>query len=332
MRKDNILVIGACGQIGADLVPALRRIHGDQHVVAADIRPLAAERRSEGPYIQLDALNYGALSALISKHDINQVYLLAARLSATGEQHPQKAWDLNMQSLLNLLNLAREKKLAKIFWPSSIAVFGPDAPKKNCPQLAPQRPATVYGISKAAGEQWCQYYWNKYRIDTRSLRYPGLISHKSTPGGGTTDYAVDIFHRAIADQQYTCFLEPNTMLPMMYMPDAIRATLELMEAPASKISVRSSYNLAAMSFTPATLAACIERYIPAFRIRYEPDYRQTIADSWPQTIDDALARSDWGWDHEFELSATTKDMIAHLAKSPGLPLEQILEQLPGGFY
>jgi nucleoside-diphosphate-sugar epimerase len=332
MRKENILVIGACGQIGSELVPALRRQYGDAHTIAADLQPPTPERRSAGIYIQLDALNYGALSTLITRHDISQVYLLAAMLSATGERQPQRAWDLNMQSLLNILDLAREKKLAKVFWPSSIAVFGPDAPKENCPQLAAQRPGTVYGISKAAGEQWCQYYWTKYGIDTRSLRYPGLISHKTAPGGGTTDYAVDIFHQAVNQQQYTCFLKPDTRLPMMYMSDAIRATMELMEAPAANLRVRSSYNLAAMSFTPAELARSIERYIPAFRIDYRPDYRQSIAETWPASIDDTPARHDWGWDHDFELSAMTRDMLLHLAKAPGVSLEQILESLPGGFY
>jgi nucleoside-diphosphate-sugar epimerase len=332
MKTDNILVIGACGQIGAELVPALRKVYGNLHVVAADLLPLTKDMGSPGPYVQLDALNYGALATLITRYDINQVYLLAAMLSATGERQPQKAWDLNMQTLLNLLDIAREKKLDKIFWPSSIAVFGPTAPKINCPQKAPQLPATVYGISKSAGEQWCQYYYSKYGVDTRSLRYPGLISHKTAPGGGTTDYAVDIFHQAVNHQSYTCYLNEDTRLPMMYMADAIRATMEVMAAPAAGLTVRTSYNLAAMSFTPAELARSIERYIPGFWIDYAPDYRQGIADTWPQSIDDSVAGRDWGWDHDYELSGTTRDMILHLAKAPGMPLEQILELLPGGFF
>jgi nucleoside-diphosphate-sugar epimerase len=332
MKRDMILVIGACGQIGAELVPALRRVHGDLHVVAADLRPPDKDKRSAGPYVQLDVLNYGALSALISRYDINQVYLLAATLSANGEQNPQRAWDLNMQGLLNVLNLAREKKLAKIFWPSSIAVFGPDAPRLACPQQAVKSPVTVYGISKVAGEQWCQYYWNKYGVDTRSLRYPGLISHSAAPGGGTTDYAVEIFHEAITHQRYTCFLGEDTALPMMYMPDAIRATMELMAAPAANLPVRTSYNIAAMSITPGRLAKAIRQYIPAFAIEYAPDHRQAIADSWPQSIADAAARSDWQWDHEYELAGTTRDMLHHLIKGTETSLGELSELLSPIFF
>jgi nucleoside-diphosphate-sugar epimerase len=327
MKSDNILVIGASGQIGTELVPALRRVHGDLHVVAADVRPHQKDRPSAGPYVQLDVLNYGALGSLIDRYDINQVYLLAATLSATGEQHPQKAWDLNMQSLLNILNLAKEKKLAKVFWPSSIAVFGPDAPRTDCTQHAVKSPSTVYGISKAAGEQWCQYYWDKYRVDTRSLRYPGLISHSAPPGGGTTDYAVDIFHQAVRHQRYTCFLAADTCLPMMYMVDAIRATMELMAAPAAALSIRTSYNIAAMSFTPAQVARAIARYMPGFSIDYAPDQRQSIADSWPQIIDDSIARSDWRWDHEYELPGTTRDMLSHLVRGSDHSLVELTELL-----
>jgi nucleoside-diphosphate-sugar epimerase len=313
MKKDSILVIGACGQIGSELVPVLRRVHGAYRVVAADRLPPDNGPLKAGPYEQLNVLDRNALGALIERYDINQVYHLAATLSATGERNPQQAWDLNMQGLLNVLDCAREKGLTRIFWPSSIAVFGPHPPNHGCPQDEPHEPTTVYGISKSAGEQWCRYYYEKYGVDTRSIRYPGLISHRTAPGGGTTDYAVDIFLRAAADERYTCYLKPDTRLPMMYMPDAIRATLELMQAPLSALSVRGAYNLAAMSLTPAELAAAITRYLPAFTIEYAPDARQAIADSWPGVIDDSTARRDWGWDHRYELADTTKDMLQHLA-------------------
>jgi len=313
MKKDSILVIGACGQIGSELVPALRRFHGAFRVVAADRLPPDNGPLKAGPYEQLDVLDKKALGSLIERYDINQVYHLAATLSATGERNPQQAWDLNMQGLLNVLDCAREKKLTRVFWPSSIAVFGPHPANHGCPQDEPHEPSTVYGISKSAGEQWCRYYYEKYGVDTRSLRYPGLISHRTAPGGGTTDYAVDIFLRAAAEERYTCFLKGDTRLPMMYMPDAIRATLELMDAPLSALTVRGSYNLAAMSFTPAELAAAISCYLPGFTIDYAPDQRQAIADSWPGQIDDSVARRDWGWDHHYELAATAKDMLQHLA-------------------
>jgi len=316
MKKDTILVIGACGQIGAELTTALRHAHGDFHVIAADLKD---DKKATGPYEQLDVLDKDALGTIIDRYDITQVYLLAAMLSATGERHPQTAWHLNMQGLLNTLDLAREKKLAKVFWPSSIAVFGPGAPRRQCPQKAILEPSTVYGISKAAGENWCNYYWKKYGVDVRSLRYPGLISHQAQPGGGTTDYAVDIFHEALAKQAYTCFLEANTHLPMMYMPDALRATLELMEAPANQLSVRTSYNVSAMTFSPAQLATAIHQHIPDFTIDYKPDYRQAIADGWPESIDDSVARNDWQWEYEYGLSATTRDMLNHLAKKLQTP-------------
>jgi nucleoside-diphosphate-sugar epimerase len=308
-------LLGARGQIGSELVPELRRIYGAYRVIAADrLRddngPLKA-----GPYEQVDVLDRQALGALIDRHDINQVYHLAATLSATGERNPQQAWDLNMQSLLNVLELAREKQLARVFWPSSIAVFGPHPPRHGCPQDAIQAPSTVYGISKSAGEQWCRYYYERYGVDTRSLRYPGLISWRTPPGGGTTDYAVDIFHHAAADKQYTCYLRSDTRLPMMYMPDAIRATLELMQAARIALNVRSSYNIAGMSFSPDELYGAIRRHLPAFDIVYAPDYRQSIADSWPGQMGDAEARKDWGWKPEYTLAAMTRDMLLHLKKT-----------------
>lgn len=330
MKKDTLLVIGACGQIGVELTAALRRVYGERHVIAADLKAPTKVLLADGPYEQLDVLNRCALSALIARHDVTQVYLLAALLSATGEQHPEKAWMLNTQSLLNILDLAREKRLARVFFPSSIAVFGPDAPRRACPQQAVLSPTTVYGISKMAGEGWCRYYWQKYRVDVRSLRYPGLISHLAQPGGGTTDYAVDIFHQALRHRQYSCFLRKDTRLPMMYMPDAIRATMDLMSAPAASLSIRSSYNLAAMSFSPLELASAIEQYVPGFTVRYEPDYRQTIADSWPQSIDDSDARKDWQWEYEYGISATVRDMLLHLSKKavmPAGPLPQLKQDI-----
>lgn len=336
MKRDNILVIGAGGQIGTELVPELRRAHGGFRVIAADLKAPTRQLTGAGPYEQLDVLDKHALGSLIDRYDIHQVYHLAAVLSAAGEQKPQQAWNLNMQSLLNLLDLAREKKLVRIFWPSSIAVFGPAAPKKNCPQDAPHDPSTVYGISKSAGERWVQYYYQKHGVDTRSLRYPGLISHRTPPGGGTTDYAVDIFHKASIGEPFTCFLKDDTRLPMMYMPDAIRATLELMHTPAARLSVRTAYNLSAMSFTPAEVTAAIARYLPGLDIHYAPDFRQSIADTWPGSIDDSAARCDWGWDHQYELAATTKDMLLHLSlqyrQDPARSVEAAPSLQPGVFF
>ena len=317
MKKDNILVIGACGQIGTELTTALRRQHGDFHVVAADLKPETPAIEAEGPYEQLDALNAKALASVIDRHDINQVYLLAAMLSATGERQPQKAWQLNTQSLLHTLEIAREKRLARVFWPSTIAVFGPDAPKSNCPQDARLLPTTMYGISKAAGENCCQYYFNKFGVDVRSLRYPGLISHQAQPGGGTTDYAVDIFHQALENRHYSCYLKADTRLPMLYMPDAIRATLELMNTPSVNINIRTSYNLAGPSFTPGELASDISNHVADFTIDYQPDFRQSIADSWPGSIDDSPAKLDWNWEYHYGLSAMTGDMLIHLARKKG---------------
>ena len=259
-------------------------------------------------------MNKEMLHVQVIRQGVTQIYLLAAILSATGEKNPGLAWNLNMQSLLNVLDIAREEKLTKVYWPSSIAVFGPTSPKKDCPQQTIIEPITVYGISKYAGEFWCNYYNHKYGVDIRSLRYPGLISYKSAPGGGTTDYAIEIFHEALENKSYTSFLNHDTYLPMMYMPDAIRATIELMEAPADKISIRTSYNISAMSFSPEEIATEIRKHLPAFEMRYAPDYRQAIAQSWPQSIDDKVARNDWGWKPEYDLVAMTKDMLENLSQ------------------
>jgi nucleoside-diphosphate-sugar epimerase len=291
MIKEKILVIGACGQIGVELTLALRKIYGGANVLASDLREENELLKGTGPYVSLDVMNKEMLHVLILRQNITQIYLLAAILSATGEKNPSLAWSLNMQSLLNVLDIAKEEKLHKVYWPSSIAVFGPTSPKQNCPQQTIIEPTTVYGISKYAGEFWCNYYYHRYGVDVRSIRYPGLISYKSAPGGGTTDYAVEIFHEALEEKKYECFLQEDTYLPMMYMPDAIRATIELMEADATKIGVRTSYNISAMSFSPKEIAAAIQQHIPAFTISYKPDYRQAIANSWPQSIDDSVARS-----------------------------------------
>ncbi|HPI54980.1 MAG TPA: NAD-dependent epimerase/dehydratase family protein [Chitinophagaceae bacterium] len=311
--KEKILVIGACGQIGVELTTELRKIHGAQNVVAGDLRDEHELLKGTGPYVSCDVMNKEMLHVLIIRHNITQVYLLAAILSATGEKNPSLAWHINMQSLLNVLEIAKEEKLSKVYWPSSIAVFGPSSPKQNTPQHTIIEPTTVYGISKFAGEQWCAYYHKNYGVDVRSLRYPGLISYKSAPGGGTTDYAIEIYIEALRDKDYTCFLSEDTYLPMMYMPDAIRATIELMEAPAEKISVRSSYNLSGMSFSPKEIGASIKQHIPEFQLDYKPDFRQKIADSWPASIDDSLARTDWNWKPQFDLEAMTSDMLTNLA-------------------
>jgi nucleoside-diphosphate-sugar epimerase len=310
LLTDQILVIGSSGQIGTELVARLREINGSSRVIAADLRP--AITNEEGPYIQLDVLNREQLASLFSKHSISQVYLLAAMLSATGEKHPLKAWDLNMNGLFNLLEAQREGHFKQLFWPSSIAVFGPSTPKSNTPQLTITEPTTVYGISKLAGERWCEYYFQKYGVDVRSVRYPGLIGYKSAPGGGTTDYAVHIFHEALEKQSYTCFLNSGTRLPMMYMPDGIDATVKIMNATSDHIKIRSSYNLAGTSFTPAEIALEIKRHIPEFKIDYMPDFRQEIASSWPESIDDSQAREDWGWKNKFDLTSITNDMLIHL--------------------
>jgi nucleoside-diphosphate-sugar epimerase len=312
--KDKILVIGASGQIGVELTLALRKIYGNNNVIASDLREQNPLLEGTGPYVSMDVMNKEMLHVQVIRQNITQIYLLAAILSATGEKNPGLAWHLNMQGLLNVLDIAREENIKKIYWPSSIAVFGPTSPKEFCPQQTIIEPTTVYGISKYAGEFWCNYYHQRYGVDVRSLRYPGLISYKSAPGGGTTDYAVEIFHEALGDKQYTCFLKKDTYLPMMYMPDAIRATIELMEAPTASISVRTSYNLSGMSFSPAEIYQSICQHIPDFEMDYAPDYRQAIADSWPQSIDDTVARRDWGWKEEFSLETMTTDMLANLKK------------------
>ncbi len=312
MATDKILVIGACGQIGVELTAALRNLFGNENVIASDLREEHPLLVGTGPYVTCDVMNKELLVSIIRQHHITQVYLLAAISSATGEKNPGLAWQINMQSLLNLLDIARDEKLEKLYWPSSIAVFGPNSPKQNTPQHTIIEPTTVYGISKYAGEQWCAYYHKNYGIDVRSLRYPGLISYKSAPGGGTTDYAIEIYHKALAEGSYECFLGEDTYLPMMYMPDAIRATIELMQAPAASIKNRTAYNLSAMSFSPKEIAASIQKHIPDFTIRYKPDFRQQIADSWPQSINDREAQDHWNWKPQFDLETMTADMLKNL--------------------
>ena len=310
---EKILIIGAGGQIGVELTLALREKFGDDNVIASDIRephPLLADGRFE----HLDVMNSNAVSLLVQKEGITQIYLLAAILSATGEKNPLWAWDINMKSLMNILDICVEQKVSKLYWPSSIAVFGNTTPKQNTPQKTIIEPVTVYGISKYAGELWCQYYFNKYGLDVRSLRYPGLISWKSAPGGGTTDYAIDIYIEALKNKKYTCFLSENTYLPMMYMDDAIRATIELMDAPKESIKNRMSYNLAGMSFSPKEISSAIQQHIPEFTIDYAPDFRQQIADSWPQSIDDSEAERDWDWKAEYDLAKMTETMLRNLKK------------------
>jgi len=314
MVKEKILVIGASGQIGVELTLALRKIYGNNNVIASDLREENPLLKGTGPYVSMDVMNKEMLHVQVIRQGITQIYLLAAILSATGEKNPNLAWHLNMQGLLNVLDIAREEKLTKVYWPSSIAVFGPTSPKISCPQQTIIEPTTVYGISKYAGEFWCNYYFNRYGVDVRSLRYPGLISYKSAPGGGTTDYAIEIFHEALEEKKYQCFLKEDTYLPMMYMEDAIKATLELMEAPASKITVRTSYNVSGMSFSPKEISEEIKKHIPDFEISYEADYRQAIADSWPQSIDDTVARNDWGWQEDYNLEKMTKEMFENISK------------------
>jgi nucleoside-diphosphate-sugar epimerase len=312
---DTILILGAAGQIGTDLVSTLRTQWGGSRVIAADVKPQAGMLSETGPFVQLDVLDAQAVADCIRSNKVKEVYLLAALLSATAEQKMKSAWKLNMEGLFTILDLARELPGLKIFWPSSIAVFGPTTPRVNTPQFTVMEPSTVYGISKQAGERWCEYYHAKFGVDVRSIRYPGLISYKALPGGGTTDYAVDIYHQALDKGNYTCFLKEDTALPMMYMPDAIRATLELMAAPSDQVKIRSSYNLGGISFTPKEIAAEITRHLPGFRIDYAPDFRQQIADSWPQSIDDSRAQQDWGWKAEYDLSSMTVDMLKHLKEA-----------------
>ena len=310
--KKRILIIGASGQIGTELTAFLRKRYGKHKVIASDIVEGDAAMLKDGPFEILDAMDFDAVQDVVIRHEITDVYLMAAMLSATAEKFPMKAWNLNMNSLFNVLNLARDKKIDKIFWPSSIAVFGPTTPRNNTPQRTIMEPSTVYGISKQTGERWCEYYHKRFGVDVRSIRYPGLISYTTPPGGGTTDYAVDIYYKALKHKKYVCFLNAETTLPMMYMPDAIEATVNIMEAPESSIKIRSAYNLAAFSFNPEEIAASIKKYIPAFTISYEPDFRQAIADSWPQTINDDDARKDWGWKHSYSLEQMTQDMLENL--------------------
>jgi nucleoside-diphosphate-sugar epimerase len=310
--EKRILIIGASGQIGNELTMYLRNMYSNQNVIASDIREASNVVMESGPFEILNAMDYPAIEKIVTNYNITDVYLMAAMLSATAEKYPIKGWDLNMTSLFNVLNLAKDKKIEKVFWPSSIAVFGPTTPKTNTPQHTIMEPATVYGISKQTGERWCEYYHKRYGVDVRSIRYPGLISYKTPPGGGTTDYAIEIFHKALKDKKYTCFLTAQTALPMMFMDDAINATVNIMLAPPQKIKIRNAYNLAALSFNPQELAASIQKHIPDFTINYKPDFRQAIADSWPASIDDAVARKDWGWQHTIDLDKMTKVMIDNL--------------------
>lgn len=310
--KTKVLIIGACGQIGTELTKKLREIYGEENVVASDIRKLNIDVVNEGIFEVVNALDYNQIEHLVEQYEITDVYLMAALLSATAEKNPAFAWDLNMNSLFHVLNIAKAGKIKKIFWPSSIAVFGPTTPRENTPQYTIMEPSTVYGISKQSGERWCEYYYQKYGVDVRSIRYPGLISWVSEPGGGTTDYAVEIYHRAITEGKYTSFLTEDSALPMMYMDDAIKATVQIMQAPQDQIKIRSSYNLSAMSFTPKEIALEIKKHFPDFELNYAPDFRQKIADSWPASIDDSCAREDWNWKNDFNLENMTVEMIKNL--------------------
>ncbi len=309
MRKERILVIGANGQIGSVLTNSLMRLYGQENVVASDIHKLDHQ---EGYFELLDVLDIERLGEVIDKYEINQIYHLAAILSAKGEAMPMKAWNFNMTSFFNVVELSIAKGIQKVFFPSSIAAFGPTTPRINTPQETVMIPETVYGISKSCAEDWCNYIWHKNKLDIRSIRYPGIIGYQSMPGGGTTDYAVDIYHKAVKGESFECFLKPDTMLPMIYMEDAIRATIQLMEAPLEKVKVRTSYNLAAMSFTPSDITESIRKFYPLFEVTYNPDFRQAIAESWPASIDDSVARNDWDWKPKYDLENMTKDMIHNL--------------------
>lgn len=311
---EKILIIGACGQIGSELTYKLRSIHGNDNVIASDINYSNLDVVNSGIFEIVDAQDYGSILLCVEKHRIDTIYLMAAMLSATGEKYPMKAWDLNMSSLFHVLNLAKAKFISKIFWPSSIAVYGPTTPKDHTPQHTIMEPSTVYGITKQVGERWCEYYFDKYDVDVRSMRYPGIISWKTMPGGGTTDYAVEIYHKAITDGHYESFLSEETELPMMFMDDAIDATIQIMNAPAEQLSIRSSYNLAAISFTPKDIAEEIQKHIQDFKITYKPDFRQDIADTWPRSIDDSVAQKDWNWTPKFDLTKMTDEMLTELGK------------------
>jgi nucleoside-diphosphate-sugar epimerase len=306
------LIIGSSGQIGTDLALELRKQRGNENVICSDLKPSSNPELADGSFEVIDVMDKNRIEEVIKKHDIKEVYLLAALLSATAEKNPKLGWELNMEGLFNLLNIAKDGLIDKLFWPSSIAVFGPTTPRYNTPQQTVMEPTTVYGISKQAGERWCEYYFNKFGVDVRSIRYPGLISYKSAPGGGTTDYAVEIFHEAKKHKTYTCFLSENSGLPMMYMPDAIKATIQLMEAPKENIKTRSSYNLSGMSFTPKEIAEAIKQHISEFIIDYKPDFRQAIADSWPASIDDSVAQKEWGWKADYDLNAMVEDMLKNI--------------------
>ena len=312
---DKVIVIGAGGQIGTELVLALRKLKGDNAVIAADIKEDCPEKISNGPYVKMDVINREAVRNYIIEESIKEVYLLAALLSATAEKNPAFAWQLNMEGLFTILDLAKEGHLTKVFWPSSIAVFGPTTPVENTPQLTIMEPTTVYGISKLAGERWCEYYAAQYGVDVRSIRYPGLISYTSIPGGGTTDYAVDIFYKAKLGEKFTCFLKEDTILPMMYMEDAIRATIELMETNEGNVKIRSSYNLSGCSFSPKQISDAIKKLQPEFSIDYAPDFRQAIADTWPNSINDVSAQKDWGWKVKYDLNEMVEKMLSNLDPS-----------------
>ncbi len=308
---ERVLVTGSSGQLGSELIIELAKIYGQDNIITADIHnPQTNEL--EFHFVKLDVINKDLLAEIVKKHNITQIYHLAAILSATGEKHPGLAWQVNIEGLMNILDVSRQMDVTKVYWPSSIAIFGPNTPRIKTPQHTITDPNTVYGISKLTGERLIEYYYGHFGLDVRSLRYPGLIGFKSLPGGGTTDYAVEIFHRAILGDAFSCFLKQDTTLPMMYMPDAVRATMELMEAPAERIKIRSSYNIAAISFSPKEITNSVRRYYPKFEIDYKPDFRQDIANSWPKSIDDTPARIDWEWQHDYDLDMMTDDMIMHL--------------------
>lgn len=312
--SERILIIGAAGQIGSEMCIELRSLYGTENVIASDINTSNESLVNAGPFEIIDAKNIDQLKDCVEKHQIDTIYLLAAMLSATAERLPKQGWDLNMESLFHVLNLAKDGIIKKVFWPSSIAVFGPTTPRNNTPQHTVMEPTTVYGISKLAGERWCEYYYKRYNVDVRSLRYPGIISYKTLPGGGTTDYAIDIFHKALSESHYDCFLEANCTLPMMYMNDAVDAAIQLMKADGNKLSIRSSYNLSAVSFSPSELAAVISKHIPNFSIDYKPDFRNQIAESWPDSIEDSVARTDWGWHHQYDLETIATEMLNGISK------------------
>lgn len=312
----KVLIIGACGQIGSELTSKLREEIGNENVIASDISRSNLEVVNAGPFEIIDAKDFNGIRENVLKYNVDTVYLMAAMLSATGEKYPEKAWDLNMTSLFHVLNLAKEKVIKKVFWPSSIAVFGPTTPKINTPQHTIMEPTTVYGITKQVGERWCEYYHKNYGVDVRSVRYPGIISWKTLPGGGTTDYAIEIFHKALSQHHYNCFLKEDTELPMMFMEDAIDAAIMLMKADSKNLTIRSSYNLSAISFTPKQLKDSIREHITEFTLSCEPDFRQDIAETWPQSIDDSVARKDWNWNHSYNLDRITKEMLHQLNKTP----------------